>query len=262
MLPILEEYLERMVEGKKHFVDAFVGGASILLFMARKYPTLQLFANDKDPWISSLWKVIVEGKELSALFSLIDIQPTIEHFYRLNETPTNGDPVQEAYRAVFFNKCCHGGIATKDERGKIKSNPQGGKDQKSQYVIDCRYDADEIKKKITNCHELLKQRTTIECKDFSKYDALINLDYPVYLDPPYVKAGSQCYLEHMGISEHEGLAAVLQERNNWMLSYDDHPMIRKLYDGNRVIDLSVRYSIDGKKSQWKKKNELLILSGV
>lgn len=262
LLPVLGEYLDKMVDGKSHFVDAFVGGGSILLFMAQKYPKLQLFANDKDAWISSLWSVIADGKKLDELFALIDIEPTVEHFYRLNETPTNDEPVQCAYRAIFFNKCCHQGRAVKDENGRITSNPQGGKNQKSEYVIGCRYKPMDIKKKILNCHELLKGRTTIACNDFSNYEILTKTDYPVYLDPPYVKAGSVCYLEHMQAAEHEALAAILQKRNNWLLSYDEHPLIRKLFSGNQVIDLSVRYSIDGRKKNWKNKTELLISSGA
>ena len=96
--------------------------------------------------------------------------------------------------------------------------------------------------------------------DFSEYDILIGFDFPAYIDPPYKVKASMLYHEYMNDSEHVKLAEILRKRNNWVLSYDDEPGIRELYKNNKIIDLAARYSINGKKTKWESKNELIILS--
>lgn len=263
MLPLLMEHIDKMLINQKQFVDVFAGGGSVLLAVAQKYPDIQLYANDKDYWMSCFWKVVSDPDttKLNELLSLLNTNPTIEQFHRLNETASN-DLVECAYRALYFNRTCFSGIVKKDGKGRVKSNPIGGMKQNSKWTIDCRYNTKKLKEKIVQCHKLLAGRTTVECKDFSDYEPLVKADYPAYLDPPYLIKGSMLYSENMNVSEHEKLATILKKRNNWMLSYDDCTEIRSLYQGNQILDHGMRYSINGKKTDWAKKNELIILSGV
>lgn len=122
LLPIILEYLKVPLEIQPVFVDAFVGGGSVLLEVARQYPTMQLYCNDKDLWIASFWKIVGGNdiKKLDALLDLMSQQPTLKLFYKLREQATTDD-VECAYRGIFFNRTCFSGIA--------KSNPIGGKDQ-------------------------------------------------------------------------------------------------------------------------------------
>jgi DNA adenine methylase len=263
MLPILMKHIDKMMVGQSNFGDVFVGGGSVLLAVAEKYPDIQLYANDKDFWVSSFWSVVADSdvSKLDALLKMLDTQPTLEHFRKLSETLTN-DPIECAYRSLFFNRVCFSGIVKRDEQGFVKSNPIGGKKQKSKWKIDCRYNVKKLKEKIVNCHKLLAGRTTVECKDFSDYEVLTKSDYPVYADPPYYVKGTMCYSETMIANEHIALAAILNKRDNWILSYDDCKEIRQLYGKQQIIDLAARYSINGKKTNWASKNELIILPGV
>jgi DNA adenine methylase len=255
MLPILMEHIDKMMVGQNHFVDCFVGGASVLLAVAKKYPDIQLHVNDKDRWVSSFWSVIAndDTEKLDQLLELVDVRPTIEQFYRLRETPPNGE-IEEAHYGLFFNRTTFSGI--------LSSGPIGGKEQKSKWAVDCRYNATKLKEKIKTCHQLLVGRTTVECKDFSEYEVLTKSDYPIYCDPPYHEKGAMLYSENMIPNEHIALAGILTKRNNWLLSYDDCPEIRQLYGKHQIIDLAARYSINGKKTNWASKNELIILPGV
>lgn len=252
MLPILMEHIDQMMLSKKEFCDAFVGGGSVLLQVAKKYPNIQLFANDKDSWVSSFWNVIssVDSFKMLELFDLMDAAPTLELFYKLRETAATND-VERAYRSIFFNRTTFSGIVT--------SGPIGGKEQKSAYPIGCRYNINELKKKIMYCHDLLMSRTKVSNIDFSLYEVLTMTDCPTYLDPPYYFKGDMLYPEQMSPTNHESLSKILNTRDNWILSYDDCSEIRKLYSNNRIIDLAARYCINGKKNTWKSKNELIIL---
>jgi DNA adenine methylase len=252
LLPIIEEQLIDLgINNQHNFVDAFIGGGSVLLKIAEKYPNIKLFGNDKDYWIASFWQIVSndDNYKLIELLKLMNQPATLEHFYKLREKPPVTD-IEAAYHAIFFNRTTFSGI--------FYSGPIGGKDQKSKYTVDCRWNLEKLKYKILKCHELLKGRTTVENVDFEKYSILTSTDYLTYLDPPYFIKGDALYIEKMTKIDHIALAEILNKRKNWLLSYDDDSYIRNLYKEHNIIDLKARYCINGNKSSWEHKNELLI----
>lgn len=244
-------YIDQTLVGHDNFTDVFVGGGSVLLEVAKKYPNIQLYANDKDYWVYCFWKIISDVYIIPYLdlLNLIDQPPTLEQFYKLREEETT-DEVRCAYKSIFFNRTTFSGI--------FSSGPIGGKNQKSAYPIGCRYNSKKLRDKIGKCRDLLKGRTIVTNDHFTEYDQLYN-DSPMYLDPPYYKVGNSLYVEKMSPGDHFDLAVLLYQRKNWVLSYDDCDEIRKLFDAHEIIDLAARYCINGKKDKWEHKNELIIL---
>jgi len=251
-LPILMEYVDPLLKQQKLFIDVFVGGGSVLLEVAKKYPEAQLYANDKDHWMYSFWSIIAgnDKSKLDELLDLINVQPTLDLFYKLREEPAVDD-VGCAYRAVFFNRTTFSGI--------LNSGPIGGKEQKSKYTVDCRYNSKKLKQKILNCNKLLAGRTNVTNTSFNNLDIFTSTNIPAYCDPPYYIMGDILYIEKMPPQEHFMLRNILDTRDNWILSYDDCPPIRAHYSNKTIIDLAARYCINGKKNSWKTKNELIIL---
>lgn len=251
LLPQLMEYISSIMVGQDSFTDTFVGGGSVLLEVASKYPNIQLYANDKDYWMYCFWKIVsdVYAMPFLDLLNLVDQQPTLEQFYTLREEKTT-DEVRCAYKAIFFNRTTFSGI--------FYSGPIGGKEQKSKYTVDCRYNSKKLREKISKCRDLLKGRTIVSNKHFSEYEQMYT-DTPMYLDPPYYHKGDSLYLEKMTPGDHFDLAVLLFKRPNWVLSYDDCDEVRELFDGHKIIDLAARYCINGKKDSWEHKNELIIL---
>ena len=254
LLPVLMSYIDQTLVGHDSFTDVFVGGGSVLLEVAQKYPNIQLYANDKDYWVYCFWKIIsdVDSIPYFELLNLIDQQPTLEQFYKLREEQTT-DAVRCAYKAIYFNRTTFSGI--------FYSGPIGGKEQKSAYTIDCRYNSKKLRDKIGKCRELLMGRTEVSNKDFTEYAQMYN-DEPKYLDPPYYVKGDALYIDKMTPGDHFDLAVLLHSRKNWVLSYDDCSEVRDLYDGHEIIDLAARYCINGKKDKWEHKNELIILPSI
>ncbi len=252
LLPVIMENLNPLLEKEKSFVDVFTGGGSVLLKVAKEYPDHTLYINDKDYWVYCFWKVVSSGdcSQLNNLLKLVGQTPTIDLFYKLREENTT-DEVECAYRAVFFNRTTFSGI--------FNSGPIGGKDQKSKYKIDCRYNPKKLQDKILKCDELLANRSVVSNLDFSKLDVFVNKDIPAYCDPPYYIKGPSLYREVMMPCEHFELRNVLYNRKNWVLSYDDCPEIRNYYTDKPIVFLDARYCINGKKEKWEKKNELIIL---
>ena len=83
-------------------------------------------------------------------------------------------------------------------------------------------------------------------------------DCLIFVDPPYIQAGSRLYLNAMNVAKHSALADMLQDGTfpNWVLTYDNHPLIHELY-ANRVIEtISVNYSL----RTIRKEKEILVRS--
>lgn len=251
LISILGSYINDLkIESYNAFCDAFVGGGSVLLSIAEKYPNIKLYANDKDFGIASFWQIVSSSDtlKLQELLKLMEQPVTLEHFNKLRQAVPSTD-VDAAYQAIFFNRTTFSGIAS--------SGPIGGKEQKSKYKVDCRYNFTKLKQKILKCNKLLSGRTDISNVSFSEYSVL-HSDIPTYVDPPYYIKGDSLYTEKMSPQNHQELFEILNNKKNWVLSYDDHPFIKDLYKDHTIIDLAARYCINGNKESWEHKNELII----
>ena len=250
MLEMIMPEIEKRIKGS--FVDGFIGGGSVLLEVAQKYPYIKLYGNDADPWIASLWKVVVRGgQDLESLIEKVKTAvPTVPLFYQMKECQPVGE-IEEAYWGLFFNRTCFSGIRM--------SGCIGGKGQLGKYKIDCRYNSGKLEQAMRNCHNLLRGRTEIECCDIMKYKKLWEGNDAAYLDPPYAIKGKELYPIYMKIEEHKNLAKKLFGRGNFVLSIDNCPEIYEMYgDWAKIIPLETRYSVSGEKKNWKEGKELLI----
>lgn len=253
LLPVLRSYIDPLIVNQNQFCDAFVGGGSVLLNMAEAFTSIQLYGNDKDYGVSSFWKIVSDSdtSKMEKLLELMAQHPTLELFYKLREDKSSTDDVTAAYKSIFFNRTTFSGIHY--------SGPIGGKEQKSKYTVDCRYNFKKLKTKLLSCNKLLRGRTQIDNCDIYNYYILNNTNCPIYLDPPYYMKGDSLYMVKMSAEEHKNLSILLNKRINWVLSYDDCTEIKKLYLNNNIVDLSTRYCINGRKDSWESKNELIIL---
>ncbi len=85
-----------------------------------------------------------------------------------------------------------------------------------------------------------------------------NPDAFLYLDPPYLN-GQKLYGvkgdTHAGFN-HESLKELLDQRDNWILSYNDCPTIRKWYQDYPILRAGWKYGMGNS----KKSNEIVVLS--
>lgn len=251
--PSIQAQLDAMVEGADTFYEGFLGSGAITIMMAMRHPDLKFVGCDRDYTISGFWQLIAEGTEaeVQSLLDLLSIKPTVLLFRHLRENPPVG-LVQRAYYAIFFNRTTFSGIAM--------SQPIGGFNQTSKWTIDCRYNAEALQSKIKNLRELFAGRLTVVNADCIDWLQTLPAGAPTYLDPPYYVKGDALYPERMDEFQHGKLAEVLANRTHWIMSYDICDEIRGLYDYAQLLELAFRYSINGKKDNWKATNEFLIAS--
>lgn len=81
-----------------------------------------------------------------------------------------------------------------------------------------------------------------------------------YLDPPYRCAGSKAYALTFSDDDHRALAQTLMGKvhGKWLLSYNDDPFIRRLYDGRGIKSERLRVPYSIARSGRQTASELLI----
>lgn len=247
-LSILENYLQPSLETATGFHDVFVGSGALLLHLARKYPRLELHANDLDPDMADFWRVVISD-EADDLCQRLRIKATIDTFYEVRaQKPTNR--VGRAFRVLFLNRTCFSGL--------IHSAPIGGAAQLSPWKVFSLYDSNRLAKEIQEAHRLLKGRTDVTSIDGAEYAATHPAEVK-YLDPPYFMRGDFHYRQRMTFTDHIRLAATLKTSTNWVLSYDNCPSINALYSWANRRPHTVLYRMTKPQGKCLYGRELLII---
>lgn len=240
----------------QEYREPFFGGGSIgLNFLSNTYNVKNVWINDKDNGIASIWQSIVYNvDELKDRIN--QFKPAVDKFYSFKEEllSSNEISVDIGFKKLALHQISYSGLGTKS------GSPLGGKNQTSDYKIDCRWSPDSIIKKIDSIHKCLSNfNVKITSGDFS--NMLIDNESNntvVYLDPPYYQKGNELYQFAFTEEDHKRLAECLQKtRYNWVLSYDDCKEIRKLYSWANIQVVNVNYSITTSRT----KPELIISKG-
>ncbi len=236
------------LSGFSLYVEPFVGGGSVALAMAAKHPDVKLVLNDFDQGVAAFWDLIANAPE-SELQSfedrILNTQPTVTTFKEmLDSNPL--DRAGKAFRTFFLNRTSYGGMGWR---------PLGGKRQKSKDNIDSRWgNARRIIRELREARTLLYGRTKVLNTDFARAIPFAHEKALMFLDPLYYEKGNELYNFTWSDADHVRLRDALKHKNNWVMSYDDHPRIRELYP-TLAFHMAVKYS-GGK--QRKRTNELLL----
>jgi DNA adenine methylase len=210
-----------------------------------------LWVNDKDIGIHAIWQTVArfprQLKELVCRFT-----PSTGAFHRIKSFLLNlptaltvPDTIFLAFAKLAIHKISFSGLGV-----MASSRPQ--------EWIDKQWSAASLCRKIDQFHAALKSKDVrITNGDYSSLIADESVPALLYLDPPYVDKGAECYQHSFRREDHVRLSELLRKTNHkWVMSYDDHDLIRELYQGwSRMDTISTRYSITG---QRVTKTELLI----
>lgn len=252
MLSSIRPFLDPLLTDASEFTDLFVGGGSVLLDVAARYPNLHLVANDKDPGVVALWAVLA-GDRAGCEWLKALVQQALPTLALRDEFKARGgavgDPVTRAFETLVLNRTSFSGNMT--------GGPLGGRHQRGETRIGSRWRPERLCNEIDRVHALLHGR----CEVLSE-DAADLLGRPVgpraviYLDPPYFSVGNDLYRECMTHEDHARLAERLRRRQDWVLSYDDAPEVHDLYGWASIVPVAARYSVARSRAA---RQELLIV---
>lgn len=238
--------------------EPFFGGGAIGFEVLKLLPTrASIWINDKDFGVASLWKSVHESPN-ELIERVQRFTPSVDAFYRLKEEDGRTDlhPVETGFRKFALHQTSFSG------NGVMAGGPIGGRGQRSEFNVSCRWNADRHCLEIKRLHALLSRfgnRVRITSGDFDKLIADAPEHAFVYADPPYYKAGPQLYKHALSDDDHRRLSSALRScRGPWVLSYDDHQFIRELYQWADIRSVSLTYTTAVAQGQRRKNSELVI----
>jgi DNA adenine methylase len=237
------------------FYEPFAGSSALSLKLLETNIIKEAVINEKDPLIYYFWiSVFYHTEELIAKIKDADI--TIENWgvqsnYRNENYLVGKSPVDIGFAGLFLNRTNYSGI--------LKATPIGGLNQTSKYPIDCRFNKEVI---ISSIESISSYRNRIRVYNMDAIEFMsAYLKYKrsnklfVYIDPPYYKEGPGLYRCFYTPQQHVALAKFIRSKTfPWLISYDDVPEIRKLYQKQAPINIYLDYSVN----TCRKGEELLI----
>jgi len=256
----ISPYLHERLENAKIYAEPFIGGGSVFLHTISHFginPGISFRINDRDEAISSFWKTLLSKdmtNKLTGLIAFIDATVKEHDLQRKAINSTTSGIVEKAFAGLFLNRTSFSGILT--------SGPIGGRNQESKWTVDCRYNQAELIAKIRTIGKSLPSDIDVLGEDFESFlGRFEGKDTVAYCDPPYYDKGDQLYKNKMSHEDHERLALFLKESEiKFVVSYDNVPEIREMYEWAKIETFDGRYSIQGSgRTGWREAKEIIIV---
>lgn len=237
------------------FLEAYAGGASLSLGLLTRGTITRATLVEKDPLLYAFWKVVTSRPcDLARRIRRIEI--SIEEWlrqrrYLVPDALRKYDLLDLATACLFLNRTSFSGI--------LGAGPIGGLKQTSQYGVGCRFNRERLASAV-EAIEPLGSRISVVHSDAIRYlkarsSYLQRNEAVVYLDPPYFQQGRRLYRYHYDLRDHRELASfICNQSYPWIVSYDDHPTIHKMFAGQKIVPITLNYVV----KQSRKVNELMI----
>ncbi|MEK6789271.1 MAG: DNA adenine methylase [Pseudomonadota bacterium] len=255
LLPVMASILKSNDLERRPYAEPFAGGCGLALGLLYGGYVSEIHLNDIDPSIWSFWHSVLERTE--ELIERVATTPiTIDEWRYQRDIYLAGDlsdPVSLGFAAFFLNRTNRSGIIK--GAGVI-----GGLSQTGNYKIDCRFNREDLIQRITRVQKY-KRRIHLYRQDAVEFLRFADCELPeqslLCIDPPYYNKGSSLYTSFYTADDHAALSEmILTLTRPWLVTYDDVPEIRALYEHRPQHRLSVKYSVQVKRTA----GELLVSS--
>lgn len=226
------------------YAEPFAGGAGIAWKLLMDGYVSEVWINDIDRSIYAFWaSVLKHTDDFCERIETTEI--TIEEWHKQRAIQQESRPKQFdlAFSTFFLNRTNRSGI--------LKAGVIGGLTQEGNYPLSCRFNKSDLISRIQRIG-LYSDQVRLSRKDAEVFitDSIVKLPKQslVNIDPPYYGKGRELYCSFYNHADHASLAKLIRKiEKPWMLTYDDAPEIRALYDGLRVEKSSLNYSAQVKR---------------
>lgn len=222
------------------YVEPYAGGAGAALYLLVSGYVDHIVINDLDPVVHAFWWAALNQNE-ELLDKIAETDVTMDEWERQKEVhkaPEAYSPLDVSFATFFLNRTNRSGI--------LKGGVIGGKKQTGNYKLDARYNKPDLIQRLERIGKYRK-RISLYNKDAVQLLKDLNGDLPqktlINLDPPYYQKGSQLYRNHYNHDDHQIIADVIQKvETPWLVTYDNHEEIKKLYAESKGTEFSLCYS--------------------
>ena len=232
------------------YVEPFAGGSGLALLLLKNNKVDNLILNDVDKGIYSFWTSVLKynAKFIDMIDKVnISIEEREKQIYIYAQKDkldiNNKENILSLGLATFYlNRVNRSGI--------LKAGVIGGKNQNGNYKMDCRFNKENLIKKIKEIYSY-KDRIEFHNKDVLDFiDYLSNKNKEktfIFFDPPYYKKGSELYTNYFIHDDHVKLARKIESiESNWIVTYDNCDEIKKIYCNYDIKEFDINYTLENK----------------
>ncbi|OAJ73632.1 DNA methyltransferase [Brevibacillus sp. SKDU10] len=246
----LYRFISKLVENNNcsTYIEPFAGGSALSLAMLFNGVVKRVIINDYDYSIYCFWDSVINKTD--DLIRLIQLTPiTLEEWHQqksIRENLYEHEPLKVGFSTFFLNRVNRSGIID-------KAGPIGGLNQTGNYSIDCRFNKENLIKRI---NKISKYKDAIricnlDAMDFIHSEITKTRNSFTFFDPPYYKKGQGLYTNFYTHGDHENLSKTISNtmRNRkWIVTYDSTSEIKQIYSKYDSITFSLSYTLQEKKN--------------
>lgn len=220
------------------YVEPYAGGVGAGIALLREGVVKRLVINDIDPAVYAFWIQVVHHARAFADW-IGEVPLTLDEWHTQRDIYRSGTADKASLGRAFFY------LNRTNRSGVLNAGVIGGKAQTGTYKMDARFNRGTLIERVHALGELgsaievsaLDGRTVIQ--QYSRRKSAF-----LYIDPPYVHAGSQLYLNAFEGRDHEALAKAVNKISaaHWLMTYDESTFIERLYPGHFQGRLALTYS--------------------
>jgi DNA adenine methylase len=230
---MLAKRLCALIDATPHrtYAEAMVGMGGVF-FRRTMRPGVEVI-NDRSAQVHNLFRIL--QVHYVAFLEMMRFQITSRaEFVRLAATdPATLTDMQRAARFLYLQRTTFGGKVAGQNFGVSPINP-------------ARFDVTKLQPLLEAVHERLAA-VTLECLDWADFIARYDREGTLfYIDPPYYGCERDYGDGMFERADFVRMASLLREiKGRFILSINDKPEVRVIFDGFNVREEDVRYTIGG-----------------
>lgn len=223
-----------------HYIEPYAGGAGVAFHLLFSGYASHIHINDLNKSIYSFWQVVLYDTD--NICRLIHDTPVdIDNWFsqkKVQAHPEQYSILELGFSTFFLNRTNRSGI--------ISGGVIGGKRQEGTWKLDARYNKTDLISRIEKISRF-GDHISVYNLDAAEFITGIIPTLPlqsiVYLDPPYYNKGSNLYENHYKYDDHIIISNLVGNiSQKWIVSYDDTPEVREMYQQYRNMPYKLSYS--------------------
>lgn len=232
--------------GDRSVAEPFAGGAGASLTLLFQEDAPEILVNDADRAVHDFWWSLVN--RMTAFSKLLSrTRVSMAEWRRQRDTyrsRSRASRLKRGFAAFYLNRCNRSGII-------MNGGPIGGVAQTGPWKLNARFNRADLHRRCRRVGEY-GSRIRVSCQDGIEFIRTSDASKTVFfIDPPYFVKGQTLYLNSLDESYHIALSLQLRAMTEdaWILTYDDCPEIRGMYEGwASVRPFSLQYAASARRS--------------